>query len=1219
MRTLTTAEIEAAVRTVESGAFPVSPRVLRRVITQDLGLAGWHIPHRKCWILNAERARQMVEPDELGLPHFEGLPPIVMLLARPDEDEVEKLTGNDLFVHYWRLLFHGRIDVAMRQLANSGTIGQWELRERVHKLGQVEFDEVHAVLIREQYLHPDSSRAAAWFEFVAVYFELKYFSPDWLPTYFPTLTNWSAVERLLSAEIDAEKLFESSRLPGGPESPFLPPRETVEQPSEWWQAVESSPTQAWSRDQIESTKAKVKRVAEQGNSVRAALLGLEAARGTFGSTATEFSDNAKSEMDHLAMRLQAALQLNSSDFDEWTRLLTALLGRSQRGFWNADARVLYDLQKVALAFEKQVYKVDTFDWLRSFGKRPIRRWLPHLREISICRDLRTAFRRLSASQLDASDRKLLSTMLHVQAELAEQRLRKQFRPQLQQTIAAVGLIPVNIAERVAARKVVEEVLDLIVEYGYFSLGQLRDVISRNNLKLHDLSTLRDVIYGGQLLELDRRLGKPMDGVYRRGEFYLRWLQRLSTVAFGTPVGRFLTQYVAIPFGGAHLILAGALHLWISINGTSEAIPTAPSITRDAGSQVEKSENNDQSKAEKGAKLSAVEEHQSTDLAAVVPQPSQIQPPDDVKSKDSSPDGTPDESEKPAVETPVNALTSPPWQRAAEEAEHTRVPPELTFLLGLFLLALIHIRALREFIAFQFKAVYHVARGVLIDAPVRFFKLEAVKAFLRSTPVVFFRRQFLSPLFLTSIAWIQISRFSFVENQRFIVFLGVFFAFNFAINSKPGRALEAAALGWLERTWYTVRVRFFVALFEFVVEFFKRATEWLERLLYAVDEWLRFKSGETRLTLATKIVLGSIWAVIAYVIRFAVTLLIEPQINPIKHFPVVTVSHKMILPMGPELSKQLANYFTHDRAVALATAVVFGSPGIFGFLVWELKENWRLFAANRPAELGPIGVGTHGESVPRILRPGFHSGVLPRLFDRLRKAARHSNQADGQSLFNKWHERRLHLQQAIAQMVDREFVALLREMPSWQELARLLSVSSVRLSSNSFCFDLESEHFEGKPVRISLEEQSGWVVADITKTGWISELTMEQRQLFKTAVLGFYKLCGVEVVREQLESALRRDLPYDIQEDNLVVWLGGHFEYEATYNLSETRNLTARPTRLAEQFHLPRFQAEELLFQHISISWKSWVQKLSALPLTTEGSATTVSSLSAWQIPICRDA
>ncbi len=54
--------------------------------------------------------------------------------------------------------------------------------------------------------------------------------------------------------------------------------------------------------------------------------------------------------------------------------------------------------------------------------------------------------------------------------------------------------------------------------------------------------------GDQLIRANRQLAADLDGVYHRGEIYLRWLQRLSAAAFGTHIGRLLTLYVALPFG-----------------------------------------------------------------------------------------------------------------------------------------------------------------------------------------------------------------------------------------------------------------------------------------------------------------------------------------------------------------------------------------------------------------------------------------------------------------------------------------------------------------------------------------------------------------------------------------------------------------------------------------------------------------------------------------------
>ena len=67
--------------------------------------------------------------------------------------------------------------------------------------------------------------------------------------------------------------------------------------------------------------------------------------------------------------------------------------------------------------------------------------------------------------------------------------------------------------------------------------------------------------------------------------------------------------------------------------------------------------------------------------------------------------------------------------------------------------------------------------------------------------------------------------------------------------------------------------------------------------------------------------------------------------------------------------------------------IFALPGVVGFLVWELKENWRLYKANRPRTLQPAAVGHHGETVVRLLRYGFHSGTISKLYSRLRRADR----------------------------------------------------------------------------------------------------------------------------------------------------------------------------------------------------------------------------------------
>src|SRR5262249_8628263 len=72
----------------------------------------------------------------------------------------------------------------------------------------------------------------------------------------------------------------------------------------------------------------------------------------------------------------------------------------------------------------------------------------------------------------------------------------------------------------------------------------------------DLLTRIEFFTGAPLILLTRRLARDLDGIYHRGEIYLRWLQRLSSLFFGNPVGRAVTLYLLLPLLGAFFIIKG---------------------------------------------------------------------------------------------------------------------------------------------------------------------------------------------------------------------------------------------------------------------------------------------------------------------------------------------------------------------------------------------------------------------------------------------------------------------------------------------------------------------------------------------------------------------------------------------------------------------------------------------------------------------------------------
>src|SRR5262249_3237653 len=273
---------------------------------------------------------------------------------------------------------------------------------------------------------------------------------------------------------------------------------------------------------------------------------------------------------------------------------------------------------------------------------------------------------------------------------------------------------------------------------------------------------------------------------------------------------------------------------------------------------------------------------------------------------------------------------------------------------------------------------HGARVLFVDLPAAILRVLQVRWFFGSRVFLFLLRYVLKPLPAALLIWLILTVLGVESNVALAGAGAALLVLSFILNSRFGRNLEEIATDWLVRNWDYVRT-LVPGLFRFVMGFFHGILEETDRLLYSVDEWLRFRHGQGRWTLAAKIVLGFGWFLISYVIRLYVNVFVEPTVNPLKHFPVVTVAAKLLVPFWVPLTKFLAEpllFLGELPAYAIAFVALHTLPGAAGFLVWELKENWRLYRANRALALGPVVIGSHGETMTRLLRPGFHSGTLP---------------------------------------------------------------------------------------------------------------------------------------------------------------------------------------------------------------------------------------------------
>ncbi|MFM1902476.1 MAG: hypothetical protein RLZZ440_376, partial [Planctomycetota bacterium] len=244
------------------------------------------------------------------------------------------------------------------------------------------------------------------------------------------------------------------------------------------------------------------------------------------------------------------------------------------------------------------------------------------------------------------------------------------------------------------------------------------------------------------------------------------------------------------------------------------------------------------------------------------------------------------------------------------------------------------------------------------------------------------------------------------------------------------------------------------------------------------------------------------------------LLIEPQLNPIKHFPVVTVSHKLLVPMIPMVASSLTAATGLERRLALTLVTFFSTatPGVFGFLAWELKENWRLYAANRPRVLEPVQVGHHGETMRRLLVPGFHSGTIPKLFARLRRQLR--GKAAGGTL-PRASEQLTELGHDIAAFVDDECLGLLRRSRFGETDLR---VEDVRLATNRVTILIAAAEFGPEQLRIDLVQSGGTLTARRSLPALGANLPADRLRLLTLALDGLDAMCGADFSARDREGA-----------------------------------------------------------------------------------------------------
>jgi hypothetical protein len=1103
--------LEGAVRAAEPCAILLPAWQFEKLVAADRGTKGAIFSVAKVGAQIVERQRLLELAEREELPVAGGVPSCanVILLARPEADVLSSEAGPEILRRYWRLLFRARVKEALLGAIRGAENPRAAVQARVERIGRAVFNEARFVLQRERYIGWSADDAEAYAEFGAVYLELTRFAPEPLKAFFPAVDDAAAVLGALAEDVDADALFKSTR-PAGAADP---------QDGSIAGATDDAPAASPKRRRrdakhVEKLLSRAADADAVGNDVRGALFRMRVYRASRENTASVYSDALK-DLDQLVARLKAALELDEAVARQWRAWLVALLDNAAVGWWNAEGRLLYDLQKVCVYHEREIYSVNVVDHLLQFGRRPLKRPQPGQRQVLIIKALRSALRRTARARLSPRGRSELRRLIQQATDAAEERLRAFLRPAVTASLDDGGLRPQTPVEAVAHQKLVEELVEGIAARGYLTFGELRDAVSRNQMKLDDLQRVQDFTRGDQLLRIDEAMESRLDYVYHRGEIYLRGFHRLSSVFFATQAGRLLTKMVILPLGGAYVILEALDH---SVGLLIHKLAARQHVVR-------------------AAAASAAQAFGPT--------------------------------------APVVGKTPEP-------------PPIFTqwwllLLLGVFLFGLVNSPKVRSIAARAFKQLFRGLRAVFVDAPRWIARRPLVRAVLGSRFARSLIRYGVKPLLLAGVAYLLLP-YDVTDRTRLITVAGAFLGLNLLLNSRYGRAMEQAVLHAMRTSLARLTWDILAGIVRQIVQVFEAFLEWIDRLLYAVDELLRFRAGQARGTVVVKAVLGVFWFYIAYITRFAINLLVEPQINPIKHFPVVTVSHKMLFPTIPLLASVFQT-FRIDRAVALtyATAVIWCIPGIFGFLAWEFKENWKLYRANRARTLKPVRVGSHGETIAQFLRPGFHSGTVPKIFHRLRKAQLRSNAPLLPT--NKHVEAMHHVEEALVAFANREFVALLNQDPLYREAP--IALGHVRLAATTIRMEFLLQGQEA-PLVVTFEQRAGWIIAAVEEPGWAATRAPAQWQLLSAALLGLYKIAGADVVHEQVASLFPEGTRFDFRRDELIVWPTADFAVEARYGLTVPDEIAPVVTGGGDGTQLPAIRAEQVLFNRVWVDRDAWV-------------------------------
>jgi hypothetical protein len=879
----------------------------------------------------------------------------LLLISEAKDRCVNGANDAALLRHYWRLLFRA---VVSRWLASDCPSNR-EAERRFQTVDSDLLEEARFVLTSDSVVRRDASSAEFFPAFTAALAELSEFDSHRLRDVFPSAPESLGTLATLGGRIDFPALARQLRPEGASDQAFPPTR----------------PVRIPARDDSlpDEEVGESDRIARLGNYTRAAIRRCRAARAAVGAEKRRLESQARSAIRNgLVKGVARVLHLDADLADRWSAALWPLVEAATEGLWPHAARALYDLQRVAADLRGRQFAVTPVQWLASLGRHPVQRPLDRARDVILHTRLLRIERHVLHAGLAEADRDRILGLLHAELNETEGRVRAELGPIIRAGFDRAGLVPADLPERVARDKLVAELLDHICDHGYLRLGDLRDAVARNQLKLADLGGPGEFLHGDALLRADKLLANELFGVYHRGEAYLRGIQRGSSLFFGTSIGRAITLYLALPLGGAFLTLMFAEELR-HIGG--KAVEFASKIMAPRPAAVGA-----------GAPEVVVDDSEETF----------------------------DFDGREAIEIATGAASS-----SGTTVEHHGswlIAWPTVVGLALFFLLILHVPRFRRAVIETGRLAWFMVRLTLWEFPVAILQSPAVRALWQNRAFRFVMRYLASAIIVTAIVVVVMS-FLGATPARMARWAGITFTLTaVASNTRLGRRVADQFADHVSDSWRTLCTNLIPGLVGWFVWAFKELLGAIDRALYAVDERLRYREG-------------------------------------------------------------------------------------------ALKENWRLYSANRSATLKPVPIGHHGETGRGLLRPGFHSGTIPKLFAKLRAGWLNGTSPPADRMAQVRHD--LHdIERALRDQCERELFPL---WSSARPTAGLRpSVASIHLGCRQFSIAIGLADREVKPIVVSCRYTGTPLTGRADRGGWDELLDRESQGAVRVGLKGFLMLLGNEV-------------------------------------------------------------------------------------------------------------